>query len=631
MKACRCLLIPLLALPLLCGGQAIDSLRRIINSHDQTTVCDAYLHLGFEFLLASKFDSSIYYYNRGLNRCSSATEPSLTGSAYNGIATAYFKTGQTDSSLFYYKKALGLYESLKDTSNSIKVESSLALIYKNTGMFEKALELSFNILTRLQQKPPTQELGSALNTIGGVYERMGDFHSALDYYYQALDIRKKIKYEKGIGQSYNNIGEIYSSLNQFDSALVNLFRALEIKRRIDGKNSVASTLHNIGYTLFKLNRTTEARDYLTESLEIKRTLDDHRGEIFTMNALAELNLSLKNYQLANNFLDQAETLILKSGELNELKINLTHRVKLLDKLGRHQEALRYAQELITVKDSLLTIQKAESLQLMEVRYETAQKEQQIASLTVLDSLNKAELGKKQLFIRSLIGGIILLLIIGALIYHNFYLARKHKKRVEILLRELHHRVKNNLQILASLLSLQSKQLTDVNAIEAVKSSESRVNAMALIHRKLYSDENSNLINVKDYIIELVTYLTQSYGYSQKNLRVSFSVDNIDIDPDRLIPIGLIINELVSNAFKYAYVNESNPTLAIEFRIDVEKNIVLLVKDNGKGIDKLPDNSDSFGLKMVRLLTRELRGSFNIVVQNGTTFSLTIPVQINGKH
>lgn len=616
-----CLLTLLLVLPFVCEGQT-GSPRA--TTPDQNKSCDNHLQLGYNFLLASRFDSAIHYYNLGFRHCATSADDGRIASAYNGIAMAYNKTGRTDSSLHYYHKALKIYESLHDTTNLSNVESSLALIYKNTGMFEKSLELAFNVLTRLHHKPPSQAHGSVLNTIGGVYERMSDFQSALEYHYKALDVRKAIGYRKGIGHSYNNIGEIYSNMKQFDSAFVNLFKALEIKRETDDKASLASTLHNIGYTLFKLNRPNDAREYLDESLEIKREMNDHRGEIFTLNALAELDISLKNYQRANNLLDQAEKLILASGELNELRINLIHRVELMERLGKHRDALRYAHELMMVKDSLITIQKAENLQQMEVRYEISRKEQQIASLTMRDSLNQTELEKKQLFIRALTVGIILLVVIAGLIYLSFYQAKKHRQRIEMLLRELHHRVKNNLQILASLLSLQSRQLTDTNAIEAVKSSESRVNAMALIHRKLYSDGNINSINAREYITDLVTYLTQSYGYSQKNLRISFSIDDTEIDVDRLIPIGLIINELVSNAFKYAYTNENNPRLAVSLSIDSQKNIVLQISDNGKGMNKIPTDSDSFGLKMVRLLTRELRGSLNVATDNGTSFSLTIP-------
>src|SRR5690606_9871564 len=131
-------------------------------------------------------------------------------------------------------------------------------------------------------------------------------------------------------------------------------------------------------------------------------------------------------------------------------------------------------------------------------------------------LQAVELERRQTWIKMLGVGMTLVLIIVVLVYINFRTVRKSKAHIELLLKELHHRVKNNLQILSSLLSLQSQQLTDDTAIKAVRSSESRINAMALIHRKLYTVDQNRTVDIKEYITELIQYLVYSYGYHEKN-------------------------------------------------------------------------------------------------------------------
>jgi len=195
-----------------------------------------------------------------------------------------------------------------------------------------------------------------------------------------------------------------------------------------------------------------------------------------------------------------------------------------------------------------------------------------------------------------------------------------------LLKELHHRVKNNLQILSSLLSLQSQQLTDDTAIKAVKSSESRINAMALIHRKLYTVDQNRTVDIKEYITELIEYLVYSYGYHERNFRLDLDIRDIHIDVDKAIPLGLILNELISNAFKHAYQNEPNPHLVVNLAYPEMNKLDICIQDNGAGMPAVDERQrKTFGMKIVSTLIKELKGSLNVETQNGTTYHLHIPI------
>ena len=241
-------------------------------------------------------------------------------------------------------------------------------------------------------------------------------------------------------------------------------------------------------------------------------------------------------------------------------------------------------------------------------------------------LQAVELERRQIWIRSMGLAIGLFFIIVVLVYYNLRTVRKNKIHIELLLKELHHRVKNNLQILSSLLSLQSQQLTDDNAIKAVKSSESRINAMALIHRKLYTVDQNRTVDIKEYITELIQYLVYSYGYHEKNFKLDLEIKEINIDVDKAIPLGLILNELISNAFKHAYQNQPNPRLTVNLAYPDPHELNICIQDNGAGMPAVDEKQrKTFGMKIVTTLIKELKGSLNVRSENGTTYDLHIPI------
>jgi two-component sensor histidine kinase len=263
---------------------------------------------------------------------------------------------------------------------------------------------------------------------------------------------------------------------------------------------------------------------------------------------------------------------------------------------------------------------------MQTRYESLKKEDRIALLEKEGLLQAVELERRQIWIRSMGLAIVLFIIIVVLVYYNLRTVRKNKIHIELLLKELHHRVKNNLQILSSLLSLQSQQLTDDNAIKAVKSSESRINAMALIHRKLYTVDQNRTVDIKEYITELIQYLVYSYGYHEKNFKLDLEITEINIDVDKAIPLGLILNELISNAFKHAYQNQPNPRLMINLAYPDEHELNICIQDNGAGMPAVDEKQrKTFGMKIVTTLIKELKGSLNVRSENGTTYDLHIPI------
>jgi two-component sensor histidine kinase len=200
----------------------------------------------------------------------------------------------------------------------------------------------------------------------------------------------------------------------------------------------------------------------------------------------------------------------------------------------------------------------------------------------------------------------------------------HRKndRIETLVRELHHRVKNNLQVVSGLLALQSNRLEDENAKQAMDAGRSRVDAMALIHQKLYLDKDLAAVDIKSYLENLSSSLAHSYGYSLQSVITNVVLDDNNMDVDRAIPIGLIVNELVTNAFKHAFDETKQPEIKVQLIQTDLNNMELQIADNGKGFSGIVENT-SFGMKLVQTLVEQLNGSMSIQTTNGMNYKINI--------
>jgi PAS domain S-box-containing protein len=202
-------------------------------------------------------------------------------------------------------------------------------------------------------------------------------------------------------------------------------------------------------------------------------------------------------------------------------------------------------------------------------------------------------------------------------------ASLHEK--EVLLKEIHHRVKNNLQVIASLLSLHSDQLKDDDAIALFEDIQNRVKSMALIHESLYRTGDLARFNVTGYIESLSSHLFQSYAAEASGIRLHMELDDLTFDVDTAIPCGLILNELLSNALKYAFPDGRSGDIHIMLRGEAD-HVTLSVRDTGIGFPAGVDfqNTESLGLQLVRMLTEQLGGTLTLMGEIGTMFTVSIP-------
>lgn len=197
------------------------------------------------------------------------------------------------------------------------------------------------------------------------------------------------------------------------------------------------------------------------------------------------------------------------------------------------------------------------------------------------------------------------------------------KEKEILLREIHHRVKNNLQIISSLLNLQSHYTKDEETLDVLMESKNRIRTMAIVHEELYRSPNLTNINFKEYLERLLSNLLYSYGVNGESIETRFDLEECDISIDTAIPCGLIINELITNSLKYAFPHGEGGKIEVSLKSH-DGTYILKISDNGVGLDSNiePENAETLGLQLVNSLVRQIDGTMELKRNSGTEFKIS---------
>jgi two-component sensor histidine kinase len=293
-------------------------------------------------------------------------------------------------------------------------------------------------------------------------------------------------------------------------------------------------------------------------------------------------------------------------------------------LGNYIAAMRYRLRYERYSDSVSSLAKERQLAELQVQYETEKKDRDILLLNNQAKLQKADLSNS-VMIRNLIGaGLMIMIIICTLLYRQYRQKQQATRTLqtlidekEWLLKEVHHRVKNNLQTIVGLLRSQSVYLTD-DALEALQDSQNRVYSISLIHQKLYQGKRNDAVDMAQYLPELLDHLKTLYGVNQF---IQFQLDIIPLEVNlrQAVSLGLILNEAITNAIKYAFPARQKGVVSIRLSRQTNDIVDLMISDNGAGLPADFDErrGDSLGLRLMQGLTDDLGGRFTITTRNGT--------------
>ena len=529
--------------------------------------------------------------------------------------------------LDYAQKSLDLAMTLEDPILVAKAYEEISLNERLLGNNIRSIEATLKALSIFSENQYHEAEAASLVQLGSNLISDGDYDQANYYFLKALTVYKEAGETLNYALTMINLGESYRLAAQLDSAVFWFKQALDQNTVLNDDIIACYAKGNLGMVYNTAGRLEAARSNLLSAISLCRELGDPYSTSVYLADLGHLNQKEGNFKMANKDLTESFQIAQKHGLKEQVRDISGQLVRFYEGQKQFVQALKYQRLYQVYQDSLVSKSNIREIERIKAGYEISKRENEIKLLARINSQ------QKYLTISLAFGSGILIVLTIVL-----YRSNQHKKNANrllseqksiiahreeekaVLLRELNHRVKNNLQMISSLLNLQSDQLAGHPAEEAINEGKYRVDALSLIHQKLYSDEKHTQIALGDYVKDLVLNLFYSYNV---NFNPSFTFAHVLLDIDKVVPLALIINELVTNSLKYAFSEVDNPELALSLQVNGEM-LTVEIRDNGIGFgNKKSMARDGFGLKLVDSLVQQLNGSLERINANGTHWLLKI--------
>ena len=524
---------------------------------------------------------------------------------------------QLDSANLFFDKAMKAYKAIDDVKGQASTTFKMAWVLKKNGEYEKAMQKNIYALKLMESIDDKAGICDAMTRISWDLTKQNRLNEALDYAKKAIDMAEKNNLTSEFFYVYSNAGDVAIAMGKNQLSLDYFNKAATIvKEQNLGLTSLVDIGNSQGNALKKLGKYDEAIRFYSNCLKMAKEANYQNG-INTVTAnLGEINLLKGNYKEALPY--QLETVRLQetNNDIVNLIENYHHVSTIYQKLNDFESALNYKQKAYNLRDSIGSIESDAKMSELLTKYETEKKEETIA-------FQEAKISQQKLV--QYLGIIVVGLLVGLLIFgfisyrnrskSNRLLAQKNAEN-ELLMKEIHHRVKNNLEIVSSLLALQSAQIDDAKTKEAMTEGQNRVNSISIVHQKLYQGTNLGSIEMKDYFLNLSQSILDSFGAEQK-VKLNLAMEKLDLDIDTAVPLGLIINELLTNTIKYAFPEGDKGTITIKLEKQNDQHLHLVVTDNGVGKSGITHGT-GFGTQLVSLLTQQLNGTMQEESENGTT-------------
>jgi two-component sensor histidine kinase len=526
---------------------------------------------------------------------------------------------------------------------------------------DEKLDSAFIVLESAKNKVIESDLAMINTQLGYVFERRGKLDFAADYALEALRLGIKLEDQRAVAIAYSDLSGLFWKQSKFEKGLeyglksIGLFEARGINDL-----DYDFTLYVVGNNYLALKEYKQALNYFNHSIAIGERYGFYNNLSDVYISLIDLNAYLNQFKeaeeagvnavkyaklLENNFMIMRSWLSI--GKMQNLQGKFSSAIKSLEKsieaatanfgdqyylsqvyeaLGRayvgnhdYKRAYEAFEHYDSLKKEIFTAEADQRISLIQTELDVAQKE-----TTIQTQGTKIEQQKSY---QTLIIVIACLLFILLSVLYITYKKNENKNKLlliqnkekEFLLKEIHHRVKNNLEIVSSILALQSEKMENKNAIDALQESQNRVQSMSMIHQKLYQGENLGTIEMKDYFINLGSYILDSFG-AKKRITIKYVMETLELDVDTAVPLGLIVNELLTNALKYAFPKNKTGTITIGLKKKDKDTLQLEIADNGIGKKGKADNGTGFGTQLIALLTQQLSGTMTRKSKDGTFVS-----------
>lgn len=661
----------------------VDSLLQIRTSASHDTVRIKTDVLIGNALIRGEFESSLFYFDRALELAKTlrdefpSVEPEVlrqTGLAHRGI-----RQGERAIELLNQAKVLQKLRGLK--KELAYTQFDLGYTYQGMTQFDTAILHYDSVIFRNVEEGTGYRLARSFNYSGLCNYYLRRLDKSSERILEAIRYRQETGDTARIHYPYMVYGLIHRAQENYEEAKVYVKKSLEIARLAGAKGRVRLAYTNLSFILLDQDSTDAAIENMTAAWEISKELGYAWGSVRYFNLLGDIEVDRGNFQLAHSHYENAIEYLLPAtapqsradifSDLARAKVYLadsvfsSNRAKrrellsaaltiavdswelasgansgnvklktseiladLYAKLNRHKDAYEFSQTAKAISEEINNKARTDAIAKMTTEFDTERIEAQNDLLKETQRAQTAQIRQQNFVVYSALVGAILMLIIATIIYRSRFKLKKANQAVEktlsekeLLLKEIHHRVKNNLQVISSLLDLQSRGIEDEEALATFMEGQNRVKAMGLIHQKLYQNDDLATIDFGEYVGQLMKELAALYPEA-KGVKTRIDAQEATrFDIDTAVPLGLILNELISNAYKYAFTGAEKGELTVSVESVGEGKHRLTVTDSGAGLPEGFDLSKakSLGLRLVRRLAKQLYGSVTYSHVEGAEF------------
>jgi two-component sensor histidine kinase/tetratricopeptide (TPR) repeat protein len=559
------------------------------------------------------------------------------------LAYLSFASGDPQACQTYALRSLRLQEAgrFPDTQYTYDL---LVFLYVNKGQSDSALHTAFAELDAATETKDEHIFASAENRIGSIYMQINNDDAAIEWYRKALNTQLAIGGDITLYRILDGLMVLTHEIGG-EAGMLNTIRNTLQKFPPSNPSQLEQAYFAMSDAYWVIHNYPEARRYIRMAWKLDLISPLTKGglsNVVLLQRMGMIDIALGDYREAKNYLTMvaSKPVSISGMQLQQSIYFYLHEAD--SALGDYRASIRDLFMYIKAAEKVAEAKQSRQMLDLNVKYQAIQRQKQLQEL---ETKNRLQLQSIAFTTRLFYGGFAFLGFVIVMLYARHRNNRRKNRQLnaqkqaideqnlalqelnrgqtqlleekEWLLREIHHRVKNNLQIITSLLVSQSEFLRDQNAVEIMLDSQRRVQTMSLIHQKLYNSANLSSIYMPEYIGELVDYLKESFIIRQKVV-FHLHIDNLRLDVSKAVPLGLILNEVITNAFKYAFSYSGNDLLTIRLT-PAGDWIVLEVQDNGKGLP--PDfdltASNSFGMVLMKGMAEDLEGTFTVESNEGT--------------
>lgn len=557
----------------------------------------------------------------------------LHAGALSNIGYSLKVKGEFTEALSYYLMSHELIKEIDTKKNRATLLNNIGTVYNDQGNNKKALSYYYESLKLNEEINEKEGMAISLNNIGYLFVSQDENSKALEYFERSLKITETLNHKGAIAHTLNNIGNVYKKQKDTTTALTYFERSLSIQQKILDKNGMTSTLNNIG-TLYKdQGNYTKALWYHGESLKVSKEVDNKRGMSLALNAIGNIYLKQGKFKQAEENAIQSLDIAQDIGFPTSIKAASGILTTVYQTNNSWEKAFQMYKLHDLMKDSLQNVATEKSIIRQQANYEIEKKEQKLVLMTTRNELQELKLNKNKILINYFIFALVLVLILIVVLYRGYQKKQlinelleaqkteiiKKSEEKTAMLKEIHHRVKNNLQVVNSLLKLQSREIEDQKVLAMFKEAQNRVLSMALLHEKMYRSEDIKHINLQEHISLLVDDLLKTYVID-KNIQSDVNIANVTFGLQTLVPLGLIINEIISNALKHAFKGKDEGIITVHLNQLKEAQYELIIGDNGVGSEELISEK-GLGKRLIHTFTKQLKGTIERIEGEGTMYKL----------